>query len=164
MIELFTNANTSILINDIRLNSVTQMEITETRTDTGRKKIQVVLYRNVVTDENIVNDMRMSKFSFRVIHNKNFAGYVGEEAEVTDFHMYLRATEDMSFFTQVITFTIPTLFYVADARSTASKQIQKEDLDNLIKIIEENKVQRTIPAVTLPVEKLKKKKASIPVK
>lgn len=162
---VYTSTNTYISVNDNVLGFVQSIEI-EDKTINGEKVTDITLHRLVNDHEDVINDMRKGTFVFKLYssanpqgyaHTEHMSGYLASEAEVVGFKMYLSAklSEEVQLLEQTIIIRTKLLVHTHDINSV--KLTEEEDLKNLIEIIKKNQ-EAKVPAVVLPVEKVKSKK------
>jgi len=153
--SVFTSLNTSVFVNDTVLNGVFNISVYE-RMDDSKNSAYIKIKRHVIGDDYLVNAMRgVEKFSFRIINNMSSGGYVAEMAELDQFEMDLGVESDGSemLLEQLLIVKVRSLFYHEDARSSAMKTTETEDIKNLINIIKENQAKVVNKAV-LPSEEV----------
>jgi len=153
--SVFTSLNTSVFVNDTVLNGVFNISVYE-RMDDSKNSAYIKIKRHVIGDDYLVNAMRgVEKFSFRIINNMSSGGYVAEMAELDQFEMDLGVESDGSemLLEQLLIVNVRSLFYHEDARSSAMKTTETEDIKNLINIIKENQAKVVNKAV-LPSEEV----------
>jgi hypothetical protein len=148
--SIFTSLNTSAFVNDSVLNGVFQVSVSEGTDNSTYIRIK----RHVLGNDYLVNTMRAEKFSFRLINSATSGGYVTEIAELDQFEMELGVKSDGSEMLLEQTLVVKTLsfFYHEDARSTAMKTVEKDDINNLINIIKENQAKTQVNRAILPTE------------
>lgn len=157
MIAVFTNTNVHIRANDNPIRFIQKVDIEDKIDSNDDKYTYITLFRLANEDEEVINDMRNSKFSFKLCNCETNSGYVSQEAEVISFKMSLDVKKDINpveFLNQIITIKTKSFIYVKDVRSETLKNMEKDDLENLKKIIKEQQ-QKKYTAV-LPAVELKK--------
>jgi hypothetical protein len=160
-VVIFTSSNVSLKANDNTLHFVQRVEVEDVLDPvTNEKYTNITLHRLVNDQEDVINDMRSGKFSFKIMNSSTNGGYISDDAEVSSFRMELTADLSPSpteLLSQKIVIKAKSFVYVSDARSESFKAMEKEDLENLIAVLKQNqeKALREKVAAVLPRSKVK---------
>lgn len=142
MSVIYTTSNLILQANGSALGFVQSVDVEDfIDPKTNAKYTRIILLRLANNFDEIINDMRAGKFEFKLFNNETNCGYFANEAEVIGFKMRMAAKTEPSnfdFLTQTITIKTSSFVFVKDVRSEIFKNIEKNDIENLKKIIKDN--------------------------
>ncbi len=162
VVNTFTSANVCLKVNDSNIGFVQRLEICDVvDNQTFEKYTKIVLHRFVNDHEEIINNMRLDKFSFSMINSTAgaYSAYTSSDAEVIGFQMELDAvgtTMTTNILKQMITIKAKLFTFVDSEQIAKLAEKEKEDLNDLIAILKANQNKTTkesVPTATLPILK-----------
>jgi len=150
METVFTSITTRLYVNDKPLGFVQSIDIEDTLVN-NEKYTDITLCRIANDCDDVINDMRMAPFIFKMTNTfwmpnplqarEEIGGYYAPEAEVISFKMSLKVKPPESendILQQIIVIRAKSFTYVKDIGLDGTRTIEEEDLKNLIKILKKN--------------------------